>query len=130
MFIKVHKSSIMRFFLMVTVIVLLGDPLPAHAHAETNRFIVQDRAAGTGPGSTDLQERASSLVPSDPSSLPQVHVSTPSYPIAIDSRESQLVPFSFAETGNASGRITSQTFRFYTQYDVPLVSRWDLIQQM
>jgi hypothetical protein len=52
--------------------------------------------------------------------LPQVNISTPSYPIGMNSRESKLIPYSFTESNNVSGKITSRMIRFYTQYDVPL----------
>ncbi|HLO15511.1 MAG TPA: choice-of-anchor Q domain-containing protein [Anaerolineales bacterium] len=52
--------------------------------------------------------------------VPQIKISTPSYPIGIDSGESKLVTYSFAESGDVSGEITSRIDRFYTQFDVPL----------
>lgn len=54
------------------------------------------------------------------SAIPQVVISTPSYPVGINSGENKLVTYSLAESGNVSGTITSRTLRFYTQYDVPL----------
>ncbi|HEX9332110.1 MAG TPA: hypothetical protein VF896_09495, partial [Anaerolineales bacterium] len=52
--------------------------------------------------------------------IPQVSISTPSYPIGMNSGESKLIPYSLTEIGNISGEITSRTDRFYTQYDIPL----------
>src|SRR5215203_5271459 len=50
----------------------------------------------------------------------QISISTPSYPVGIKSNETILVPYSLDEMGNVSGDITSRTFQFFTQYDVPL----------
>jgi hypothetical protein len=61
--------------------------------------------------------------------IPQVDISTPSYPVGMNSRESKLIPYSFTESGNVSGQITSRTIRFYTQYDVPLSEPFGPIQQ-
>jgi predicted outer membrane repeat protein len=52
--------------------------------------------------------------------LPQINISTPSYPIGMNSRESKLIPYGFTESNNVSGKITSRMIRFYTQYDIPL----------
>jgi len=53
-------------------------------------------------------------------SLSQVSISTPSYPIGMRSGETKLIPYSLDEIGNVPGEITSRTLQFYTQYDVPL----------
>ncbi|MCC6500961.1 MAG: hypothetical protein IT313_11910, partial [Anaerolineales bacterium] len=49
-----------------------------------------------------------------------VHVQTPSYPVGIASGDTKLVPFSINEAEGISGTITSRTYQFFTQYDVPL----------
>jgi hypothetical protein len=50
---------------------------------------------------------------------PQVNISTPSYPVGMRSRERKLIPYQLT-AGNISGTITSRTYQFYTQFDVPL----------
>ena len=52
--------------------------------------------------------------------IPQIKISTPSYPVGIDSKASKLVKYSLTESANISGRITSRTYQFFTQYDIPL----------
>jgi predicted outer membrane repeat protein len=53
-------------------------------------------------------------------SIPEVKISTPSYPVGIKGGQSKLVVYSLMESGNVSGTITSRSYRFYTQYDEPL----------
>jgi len=52
--------------------------------------------------------------------VPQVSISTPSYPIGIKSGETKLVPYGLKETGNASGELTGRSYQYFTQYDIPL----------
>ena len=51
---------------------------------------------------------------------PEIQISTPSYPVGMSSRETKLIPYNLTESGNISGTITSRTYQFYTQFDVPL----------
>ena len=53
-------------------------------------------------------------------SLPQVSISTPSYPIGMRDRETKLIPYRLKAGSDVSGEIISRTLQFYTQYDVPL----------
>ena len=53
-------------------------------------------------------------------STPQISISTPSYPVGIDSMDRKQIPYTFKAAGNFSGAITSRVFQFYTQYDEPL----------
>ena len=53
-------------------------------------------------------------------SVPQVSISTPSYPIGIQAKETQWIPYQLQETAHGSGEITSRTYQFFTQYGVPL----------
>jgi hypothetical protein len=55
--------------------------------------------------------------------VPQVKVSTPSYPVGMERGARKLVTYSITESGNVSGTITSRTYQFYTQYDEPLSDR-------
>ena len=50
----------------------------------------------------------------------KVSVQTPHYPVGMGGGESKLVPYSISELPNLSGRITSRTYQFFTQYDVPI----------
>lgn len=50
----------------------------------------------------------------------KVGVQTPHYPVGMGGGESKLVPYSISELPNLSGRITSRTYQFFTQYDVPI----------
>lgn len=53
-------------------------------------------------------------------SVPMAEISTPLYPVGINSGESKLVEYSLSETNNISGEITGRTLQFFTQYDDPL----------
>jgi len=52
--------------------------------------------------------------------LPQVKISTPSYPVGVSGGERKLIPYRLTESGDRSGTITSRTYQFYTQFGVPL----------
>src|SRR5215208_5686695 len=51
---------------------------------------------------------------------PQISITTPSYPIGMNSKDSQRVPYMFKSSGNFSGVITSRVFQFFTQNGDPL----------
>src|SRR5687768_170327 len=51
---------------------------------------------------------------------PQISISTPSYPVGMDSMDRKQIPYTFKAAGNFAGEITSRVFQFYTQYDEPL----------
>src|SRR5688500_11303633 len=53
----------------------------------------------------------------------QISISSPAYPIGMDRGETRFVAYNLTESGDISGEITSRSYRFYTQYDVPL-SDW------
>ena len=52
--------------------------------------------------------------------IPQMDITSPSYPIGMESGESKILHYTFIEEGKGSGKITSFSYRFYTQYDEPL----------
>ena len=52
--------------------------------------------------------------------ISRIRISTPSYPVGMDSQESKQIPYTFKASGDFSGAITSRVIQFYTQYDEPL----------
>ena len=99
MLFKNRKSYVLNFAL---ILALLG-----------GLFGVVPTLASTGIDASEFSSNSSSIVP-------QLNISTPPNPVGIKSRESKLVPYSLIEFANISGRITSRTYQFFTQYDVPL----------
>ena len=99
MFFKNRKFNILNFALILALFSGLFGVVPTLASTEI-----------------DLSEFSSS----SSSIVPQLNISTPPNPVGIRSRESKLVKYSLTESGNISGRISSRTYQFFTQYDVPL----------
>ena len=99
MFFKNRNFNVLNFALILALFSGLFGVVPTLASTEI-----------------DLSEFSSS----SSSIVPQLNISTPPNPVGIRSRESKLVKYSLTESGNISGRITSRTYQFFTQYDVPL----------
>jgi hypothetical protein len=84
-------------------------------------FIVQSVQAANRQSVRNIGENRRVAVSMEKgTSIPQLTISTPSYPIGMRSTETKLIPYRFQESGSGSGEIVSQTLQFYTQYDVPL----------
>ena len=85
-----------RAFLIVAFLVGLMRVNPSQAAGNTNAFA------------------------DDSATFSKVSVETPRYPVGMGSGESRLVPYRISELGHLSGKITSRTYQFFTQYDVPV----------
>ncbi len=85
-----------RAFLIVAFLVGLMRVNPSQAAGNTNAFA------------------------DDSATFSKVSVETPRYPVGMGSGESRLVPYRISELDHLSGKITSRTYQFFTQYDVPV----------
>ena len=85
-----------RAFLIVAFLVGSMEVRPSQAAGNTNAFA------------------------DDSATFSKVSVETPRYPVGMGSGESRLVPYRISELDHLSGKITSRTYQFFTQYDVPV----------
>ncbi|MFT3892405.1 MAG: hypothetical protein QM730_12285 [Anaerolineales bacterium] len=96
MFAKNQKSFPVRFILLLVLTIGMFGVVPVKAGAAPAETVV---VSGT---------------------IPQVQIIVPAYPIGMDAGKTELIPFKLQEMAGASGKFTSKTLQFFTQYDVPL----------
>src|SRR5688572_31214944 len=99
MFFKNRKFHVLNFSLLLVIVGGLLGVVPAQASTAINTSEFSSTNSGLAP---------------------QWNISTPLNPVGIKSQESKIVKYSLTESSNVSGRITSRTYQFFTQYDVPL----------
>ena len=99
MFFKNRKFHVLNFSLLLVIVGGLLGVVPAQASTAINTSEFSSANSGLAP---------------------QWNISTPLNPVGIKSQESKIVKYSLTESSNVSGRITSRTYQFFTQYDVPL----------
>lgn len=87
-------------------------PLKHVSNHELRSNVVQNSSVLMNPGTRGGLRKSGST--------PQVSISTPSYPVGIQAGETQSILYQLKEAAHGSGEITSRTYQFFTQYDVPL----------
>lgn len=122
-----------RIALIVALVAGAYGVIPAAASAGENRLgpgvsnaddNVKFGSKTTNPLHLKVRSTGNEEENKSPSSLEdnpsRIRISAPLIPVGMNPGESKLVPYSIADSDVTSGRITSRTFQFFTQYDVPL----------